>query len=93
MTTNDSSTNNGCCCNLFFGGSKPPPYNVCEKMQKLADHFDLPVFFFIPEVYSYYLPATLRPSTSTLGAPKVVLPIGLGRRQLFARATMFFSSS
>ena len=40
-----------------------------------------------------YLPATLRPSTSTLGAPKAVLPMTRGRWQLLAMATMFFSSS
>ena len=40
-----------------------------------------------------YLPATLRPSTSTVGAPKAVLPMALGRWQLLARAAIFFSSS
>ena len=40
-----------------------------------------------------YLPATLRPSTRVVGAPKVVLPMALGRWLLLARAVIFFSSS
>ena len=44
-------------------------------------------------VLQNYLPAMLRPSTRTLGAPKAVEPIARGRWQLFAIATMFFSIS
>ena len=39
-----------------------------------------------------YLPATLRPSTSTSGLPKAVAPIAMGRWLLLAAQTMFFST-
>ena len=44
-----------------------------------------------PRPLIVYLPATVRPSTRTLGAPNAVEPVAMGSWQLFARAVMFFS--
>ena len=41
----------------------------------------------------FYLPAMLRPSTRTVGLPKVVMPKGWGILPLSAMAVMFFSRS
>lgn len=41
----------------------------------------------------YYLPAMERFSTSTLGEPKVVIPMGMGKVMLLPTAVIFWSSS
>ena len=41
----------------------------------------------------FYLPAMDRPSTNTLGAPKQVMPKGMGSSMLFASAVICFSRS
>lgn len=40
-----------------------------------------------------YLPAMERFSTSTLGEPKVVIPMGMGKVMLLPTAVIFWSSS
>jgi len=67
----------------IYGGS----YRVCDNSAKCCGK-NLPQL-----LCGYYLPATDRPSTRVLGAPKAVCPIAIGSSTLDATAVICLSRS